>query len=343
MTVAQTLQKQFSSKLELGFLCNERTADLVSLNPSIQHRHIFCRDELRARARKGLLAPWRYWADLCHEIRAVGYDTAFDLSLGREFPLLGLLAGIHNRFGLDYRGRGFFLSKKIKLRSYEDRHVIDTQLKLLVFAGFASSVEVARPELCVSEETRRWTEAFLVSEAGHAKSGFLVVAPGGGRSWGENAAYKQWDPDSFSECIREIARDTSLPSRVLLLGDVTEHALLERVAHRAGACCRVVVNEPIEHVIGLLRKASLFIGNDGGLLHLANFLGIPVVGLYGPVDENVYGPYWNEAPAVVLTSRIKCRPCYKAFHFAPCPNERACLRSITALEVVESAKKILRR
>jgi ADP-heptose:LPS heptosyltransferase len=40
-----------------------------------------------------------------------------------------------------------------------------------------------------------------------------------------------------------------------------------------------------------LKRARLFIGNDSGTMHLAAAAGIPTLGLFGPSDETLYGPW----------------------------------------------------
>jgi len=40
-----------------------------------------------------------------------------------------------------------------------------------------------------------------------------------------------------------------------------------------------------------LKRARLFIGNDSGTMHLAAAAGIPTLGLFGPSDEQLYGPW----------------------------------------------------
>jgi ADP-heptose:LPS heptosyltransferase len=40
-----------------------------------------------------------------------------------------------------------------------------------------------------------------------------------------------------------------------------------------------------------LKHARLFIGNDSGTMHLAAAAGAPTVGLFGPSDEQLYGPW----------------------------------------------------
>jgi ADP-heptose:LPS heptosyltransferase len=40
-----------------------------------------------------------------------------------------------------------------------------------------------------------------------------------------------------------------------------------------------------------LGHARLYIGNDSGLMHLAAASGAPTLGLFGPSDERLYGPW----------------------------------------------------
>ena len=52
----------------------------------------------------------------------------------------------------------------------------------------------------------------------------------------------------------------------------------------------------------VLQQASLFIGNNSGLMHLAAAAGAPTIGLFGPTDANTYGPAGPLATAVVGVS-----------------------------------------
>jgi ADP-heptose:LPS heptosyltransferase len=51
-----------------------------------------------------------------------------------------------------------------------------------------------------------------------------------------------------------------------------------------------------------LKHARLFIGNDSGLMHLAAAAGVATVGLFGPSDESLYGP-WGANTRVVRGPR----------------------------------------
>jgi heptosyltransferase-3 len=47
-----------------------------------------------------------------------------------------------------------------------------------------------------------------------------------------------------------------------------------------------------------LERATVFVGNDSGLMHLAAAAGTPALGLFGPTDERLYGPWGPKARAI---------------------------------------------
>ena len=47
-----------------------------------------------------------------------------------------------------------------------------------------------------------------------------------------------------------------------------------------------------------LKRARLFVGNDSGLMHLAAAAGAPTLGLFGPSDDRLYGPWGPDARSV---------------------------------------------
>jgi ADP-heptose:LPS heptosyltransferase len=46
----------------------------------------------------------------------------------------------------------------------------------------------------------------------------------------------------------------------------------------------------LDEVSHFLRHVRAYIGNDSGITHLAAFLGVPTVALFGPTDPRVWGP-----------------------------------------------------
>jgi len=60
----------------------------------------------------------------------------------------------------------------------------------------------------------------------------------------------------------------------------------------------------------LLKGAKGFIGNDSGFSHLAGYLGIPTVVLFGPSDPYIWRPIGKKVE--ILYKNLVCSPCFPA-------------------------------
>ncbi|MGB5986649.1 MAG: glycosyltransferase family 9 protein [Desulfobacterales bacterium] len=79
-----------------------------------------------------------------------------------------------------------------------------------------------------------------------------------------------------------------------------------------------------------LKGARGFMGHDSGLSHLAAFLGLPVLAVFGPSDPRRWQP-WG-ARVKVLRAPLECRPCFET-ETANCA-EDICRRALTAQKIV---------
>jgi ADP-heptose:LPS heptosyltransferase len=53
----------------------------------------------------------------------------------------------------------------------------------------------------------------------------------------------------------------------------------------------------------LIKASRLFLGNDSGLMHLSAALDTPTIGLFGPSNEKIYGPWSDQTPSPHRTIR----------------------------------------
>src|SRR5690606_23778854 len=80
-----------------------------------------------------------------------------------------------------------------------------------------------------------------------------------------------------------------------------------------------------------ISKCKLFIGNDGGLTHVAAATGVPTYVIFGPSSDRKNKPYCPNAHVIALN--LECRPCqfrkgtqYFAHRKASCPFDMKCMR-----------------
>jgi ADP-heptose:LPS heptosyltransferase len=112
---------------------------------------------------------------------------------------------------------------------------------------------------------------------------------------------KRWPAERFVEVAVELLdrRGPLVGGRVMLIGAAAEAPVFAAI-RSAFAPDRVINAFGLDFLLAYacLKRASLFIGNDSGPMHLAAAAGAPTLGLFGSTDERIYGP-WGENAAVV--------------------------------------------
>lgn len=147
------------------------------------------------------------------------------------------------------------------------------------------------PFLFVDEATRR-RAAELCAGAGP------ILALGPAANW----VGKVWPLERYAQLAnRLLAKDGPLAGgRLMLLGgpdDVRSLEELRRVTPR-DRLIDLVGEVDLLTAHACLAHARLFVGNDSGLMHLAAAAGTPTLGLFGPSDDRLYGPWGPDSRAL---------------------------------------------
>ncbi len=171
----------------------------------------------------------------------------------------------------------------------------ETRHRLRHLAGVLGLAEPPAPEIWIDEGRRERARALL-------PDGGPVLALGPTANWGG----KQWPAERFVELTARLTAGAGpLPAaRVVVAGGPGERAAAEPVLAAVPPERRtdLVGTADLLTVAACLERATLYVGNDSGLMHLAAAVGAPTLGLFGPSREALYAP-WGEHTAVVRTAR----------------------------------------
>ncbi|HEY2179514.1 MAG TPA: glycosyltransferase family 9 protein [Caulobacteraceae bacterium] len=147
------------------------------------------------------------------------------------------------------------------------------------------------PFLFTDEETEARAEEITAGEGP-----ILAMAPVA------NWVGKAWPAERFATAARKLtAADGPLAGgRLMVLGawrdrDVTDTVKAAVPSERQ---IDLVGIDDLLICYAALKRARLFIGNDSGLMHLAAAAGAVTLGLFGPSDERLYGPWGPRAKTV---------------------------------------------
>lgn len=169
-------------------------------------------------------------------------------------------------------------------------------------------------------------EAELARRAEHAMRGdtpFVAVAPGS--RWPS----KRW-PGYAAVC----ATLAESGVRILLVGDDRDRAAAAPIAGALqDRCVDLTGRAHLMETAAHLARCRAFLGNDSGLMHLAEAVGVPVVGLFGPTVRE-FGYFPSLPHSRTIERRLACRPCSRN-GATPCPKGTVeCLRQIPPHAVV---------
>ncbi len=169
----------------------------------------------------------------------------------------------------------------------------------------------------------------LLARRGIAKGqAFALVAPGA------RSDLKKWHISGYAQVIRELPAETGGP--VVVIGDRGDRTVIEEVVREAGDRIVALIDQTdFSQLAALVLRARFVICNDSGVLHLASYLGVPVIGIYGPSNERRYGP-WS-AQSLVVRKHVMCAPCEKAH----CARGRVCIETVKPTDVLLAVRTLM--
>ena len=116
-----------------------------------------------------------------------------------------------------------------------------------------------------------------------AKDRLVLLHPGSG------SREKLWRPDGWLSLIHRLSSEKNL--RLALVKGPADAEIVNYL------CCQLktdspilLENWPLGKLAALVRGASLYLGNDSGITHLAAACGTPTIALFGPTDLRIWGP-----------------------------------------------------
>jgi len=335
--VIQALKRQYPDSF-IGYWSNSRVKPILENNPQINKVFDLSRGDLKKIYQESFFQGLSRALGFIWEIKKEHFDICLDFSLDHRYSLLAKIIGIRKRVGLNYKGRGRFLTSYVDIGGYQDKHVVEYYVDLLKFLD----IPVCDKELFLAVPLSSQLKAKNVLAAVGIEETDCVIGifPGAGGSWGKDAALKHWPALKFAQVANKLM--VKFGAKVVILGDESERKIAEVIVHAmANKPIDLVGKTGLEILPAIIKNCNLLITNDGGPMHLAVALETKTVSVFGPVSEIVYGPFPPRKDHLVLKWDISCRPCYKNFRMPVCDKDRECLKQVSVDAVFDAAVKLL--
>jgi len=267
----------------------------------------------------------RWVLGLARELRRRRFSLAVDLTGDLRSSWMLLAGDPAFRVGFNHARMEFLLDRRIEYLS--TGHVVDHLLTAVEPLGATATSR--KPRLYLSDEERDAARSLLSSAGVDEAEGTVVLSPGA------NWEHRRWSPARFG-AVAAHARER-LGLAPVVIGSKGDMGLAEEVVSASGgAAVSLAGRTDLRELAAVAERASVFVGNDSGPMHVAAAVGTPVVALFGPNTPERFAP--RVVPSVVLTKDFECSPCAQRSCVRP---EDDCMSAIGVDEVTGAMERLL--
>lgn len=179
-----------------------------------------------------------------------------------------------------------------------------------------------------NEKDIQYIDRVVRNKIGVGKKIF-VAAPGAANH------IKRWTPEGFGRVCDQLAEFSN--TKIVFVGDANDKGIVDDISLLMHSDFLNLCGETtITQLAELLRRSTLALTNDSAVMHLASYLDIPVVAIFGPTDPRKYGP-WSSASTAVRKD-IFCSPCEKP----GCAYQHECMKHLQPEEVFSAVQRLLK-
>ena len=238
--------------------------------------------------------------------------------------ILAACAGARRRFGYGEGGGRALLTDSFPIArpTRRDLHFADCAMEI---AGFLDCPDDGDgPSIALLEQERQHALDFLRSTGWRGEHPILGVHLGAG------APIRRWPVERVQRVLEQARNDIGW---LVILGDPDLDWRRLKVPQWIG---HSAFSGPLREVLALLSHLDVLLCNDGGIMHAAAALGVPVVAVFGPGNPHWFHPY-GEGHRIVMESDMPCRPCHdRCIHDTP-----LCMESVSVQQVANALLKTL--
>lgn len=156
----------------------------------------------------------------------------------------------------------------------------------------------------------------------------IIMHPGAGSS------RKRWPVENFIQVASFIGGMSH--GKVVFIVGPAESGLARLIKDKPKEGFRVYEVHDLSNVMALVRQAKCFVGNDSGVTHLAAFMGIPTVAIFGPSSPKRWSPVGRATN--VLRGAPNCAPCFEV-DAVNCEDPQ-CLSGVSVDTVLDAVRRM---
>jgi heptosyltransferase-1 len=316
---------------DVDWAVDRRFAPILEGNPGLRRvvpldLSRWKRDWKAAETRRAVAAGIR-------DLRAGGYDAAFDIQGNIKSGVVALLSGAPVRWGFGRNGvrespNLLFTNRKARLRP-EDRHIAEKILRV-ASAPFGGSFDLsALKSDIVTGEAEDAVAAGIARDLIPGAKPLVVLHPG--TTW----ITKRMDPSFWAGVVRGLRERLPAAGVLLSCGTEEERREAEEIREGAGGAVALLPRLTLKELAAVYRTCGFLVAPDTGPLHIAAAVGARTVSVFRATDGNRNAP---RGPGHrYLQAPLPCTACLRK----RCDRDAECRASIPAPGVAEAMAQLV--
>jgi lipopolysaccharide heptosyltransferase II len=244
------------------------------------------------------------------------YDVTINVypSNRKEYNIISYLIGAEQRVSVKYlrlnKQNLGWLNNTTVLES-DTRHNVQTNIMLIEKLLNKKFNDEPALKITLSREEERFAESY--HQQNIIEQNDFVVGFHPGCATLKNHIKRRWEPEKFAELGKKLIKEKN--AMVFLFGGPEEEELKSSINSKIESEKSFIIKtSTFLQSIAVMKRCNVFVTNDSALLHIASALGIKVVAIIGPTNQNYIRPWKTEHKIVSLN--LDCSPC---FFYSPKP------------------------
>ena len=244
------------------------------------------------------------------------YDVSINVypANRKEYNIINYFIGARKRAGVVYIRKdkdNFGFLNNVRVIENDDVHNVQTNIKLCEAVVGKKFDEEPGLEYPLTESQINEAEKFFSNNRFSKED--LVIGFHPGCATLKNHIKRRWEPEKFAELGKRLIANHS--ARVLIFGGPEENELKEKIFSMINSEKVKIINaESLTQSTAILKRCNVFVTNDSSQMHIAAALGLKVVAIIGPTNQNYIYPWKTDHKIASLN--LDCSPC---FFYSPKP------------------------
>ncbi len=297
----------------ISFLTEKPAAEIILDNPYVDTPIIF---DPSTESYFGLLM----------RMRRARFDLVFDLFCNPRSAQMTFATRATIRVGYPFRGRAWAYNVHVRTRA--DR-VHNTEFNLDALAHLR--IPISERRLCFPLPQSRLTQFSETARGMRERSGPLIALNSSG-TW----VTKRWGLKQFAQLGDLLVE--RLDANVLLLWGPGEEQDVAEIQRSMRNRSHIAPPTSIGELGALLAQCDFTVSNDSGPMHISAAVQTPTLGIFGPTNPELQGPF-HSGSAWIRLDGLDCLGC----NLTQCRIGNVCMRDLRAETVFDAFVKLMEK